>query len=70
MVGNSYFIDTNIVIEFFRGNKKVISYLNENRDFAISTVVLGELEFGIQNAKEHQKHSNQLRDFMVGVNVI
>ena len=70
MDGNSFFIDTNIVVEFFRGNKKVINYLNENKNLIISAIVLGELEFGVQNAKEHQKHSNQLRDFMIGVNVI
>ena len=70
MAGNNYFVDTNIVVEFFRGNKKVINYLNENKNFIISAIVLGELEFGVQNAKQQQKHSNQLRDFMVAVNVI
>ena len=70
MAGNSYFIDTNIVVEFFRGNETVINHLNENKDFAIAAIVLGEQEFGIQNSKQHQKHSNQLKDFMTGVDVV
>ena len=70
MAGNSYFIDTNIVVEFFRGNETVINHLNDNKDFAITAIVLGELEFGVQNSKQHRKHSEQLRDFMMGVDVI
>lgn len=70
MVGNSCFLDTNIVVEFLRGNKLAINYLNENKNFVVSTIVLGELEFGVQNAKQHIKHSKQLKDFMVGVEVI
>jgi tRNA(fMet)-specific endonuclease VapC len=70
MDGNSCFLDTNIVVEFLRGNIQVINYLAENRNFVISTIVLGELEFGVQNSKQFVKHSRQLKDFMTCVEVI
>lgn len=70
MGGNSYFLDTNIIVEHLRGNSSVSSYLVENNSFVISAIVLGELEFGIQNAKQYEKHTKQLKDFMDGVQVI
>jgi len=70
MDGNNCFLDTNIVVEFLRGNIQVINYLEENRNFVISAIVLGELEFGVQNAKQYVKHTKQLKDFMIGVQVI
>ena len=66
----SYFLDTNIIVEFFRGNTRVPIYLAENKRFVISTIVLGELEFGVQNAKKAAKNTKQLKDFMTGVQVI
>lgn len=70
MDGNSCFLDTNIIVELLRGNSRVSSYLAENKNFVISAIVLGELEFGVQNAKQYVKHTKQLKDFMVGVQVI
>ena len=70
MDGNSYFVDTNIIVDYLRGNNSVASYLAENRSFVISAIVLGELEFGVQNAKQYSKHAKQLQDFMVDVEVV
>jgi tRNA(fMet)-specific endonuclease VapC len=70
MDGSSYFLDTNIIVEFFRGNSRVAIYLAENKRFVISTIVLGELEFGVQKAKKAAKNTKQLKDFMTGVQVI
>ncbi len=70
MDGSSYFLDTNIIVEFLRGNVAVANYLAENKSFVISAIVLGELEFGVQNAKQYVKHTKQLKDFMVDVQVV
>lgn len=50
MDGNKYFLDTNIVVEFFRGNTTVIAYSQKNINFVLPVIVFGELYFGVKNA--------------------
>jgi predicted nucleic acid-binding protein len=47
MTGNNIFLDSNIVIEIFGGNKTIADKLNSYPSFYISKVVLGELYVGI-----------------------
>jgi len=70
MDGNKYFVDTNIIVEFLRGNPNAITYLQKNRNYLVSTIVFGELTFGVENAAQYVKHTKQLKDFMVDVEII
>ncbi|WP_439696322.1 type II toxin-antitoxin system VapC family toxin [Mucilaginibacter sp. AW1-7] len=64
MTGNSYFLDTNIVIEVFSGNKAVADKINEIPPFYISSIVLGELYIGINRVVNKPKHLKQLEAFL------
>lgn len=64
MTGNSYFLDTNIVIEVFSGNKAVADKVNEIGKFYISSIVLGELYVGINRVSNKPKHLKKLETFL------
>lgn len=51
MTGNNFLVDTNIVIEFFKGNKEIAEYLYKQPEFYISSIALGELYIGIKGVK-------------------
>ena len=70
MDGSNYFLDTNIIVEFLRGNPNAIAYLQKHTNFIVSAIVLGELSFGVENAKQFEKHIKQLDDFIVGIEII
>ncbi len=64
MTGNRYFLDTNIVIEVFSGNKAVADKINEIPPFCISSVVLGELYIGVNRVINKSKHLKKLEAFL------
>ncbi len=64
MTGNSYFLDTNIVIEIFSGNKVIADKINEIAQFSISSIVLGELYIGINRVANKAKHLKKLEAFL------
>jgi predicted nucleic acid-binding protein len=70
MDGNKYFLDTNIVVESLRGNTNVVAYLKKNKNFVIPAIVFGELNFGVENAKQFKKHTKQLKDFTADVEIV
>ncbi len=64
MTGNSYFLDTNIIIEVFSGNTVVADKINEIGNFHISSIVLGELYVGINRVSNKPKHLKKLENFL------
>jgi len=68
--GNSYLLDTNIIIELFNGNVKVAEKLNRIQTFSICVIVLGELYIGINRVANKPKHIKMLRDFLQLCNVL
>ncbi len=54
--------DTNILIEFYRGNPTILDVLHEVGvpDLAISVITAGELFFGAQDKRELRKIQNHL----------
>ena len=46
MIGNKLLIDTNIVIELFRGNQTIIELLDKQQTVYIPFAVLGKLYLG------------------------
>lgn len=64
MTGNSYCLDSNIVIEVFSGNIDIANKVNQLSGFYISTIVLGELYIGINRVINKTKHLKKLNDFL------
>ncbi|GAC1303491.1 MAG: hypothetical protein NVSMB24_09580 [Mucilaginibacter sp.] len=64
MTGNEIFLDSNIVIEVFAGNKALADKINELPSFYISSIVLGELYIGINRVVNKSKHLNKLTSFL------
>ena len=64
MTGSKIFLDSNIVIEIFSGNKMLADKINELPGFYISSIVLGELHVGINRVVNKSKHLNKLSSFL------
>ncbi|WP_426669832.1 type II toxin-antitoxin system VapC family toxin [Mucilaginibacter sp. McL0603] len=64
MTGNKIFLDSNIIIEVFAGNKEIADKLNGLPTFYISSIVLGELYVGINRVLNKNKHLNKLTEFL------
>jgi len=58
-----YMLDTNIVVDIFRGNIKTMEKLPFFDEFVISAVVFGELVYGAENSQKKEKHFKQIIDF-------
>ena len=64
MTGNNFLVDTNIVIDVFKGNKEIADYLYKLPDIYISSIALGELYTGINRVANRAKHLKKLNDFL------
>ncbi len=64
MIGNNFLVDTNIVIEVFKGNQEIADYLYKLPDIYISSIALGELYTGINRVSNREKHLKRLNDFL------
>ncbi len=64
MIGNSFLLDTNIMIEVFDGNKDIADNIHKLPVFYISSIVLGELYIGINRVSNKAKHLKKLNDFL------
>ena len=64
---NLILCDTNIIIEVYKGNPKVINVLEKigQNNIAISDVTCGELLYGARNKKELQMIKKDLKKLMV-----
>lgn len=64
MTGNNYLLDTNVVIELFKGNKAIADKINNLKQFYISSIVLGELYIGVNRVTNKAKHLKKLQSFL------
>jgi predicted nucleic acid-binding protein len=59
-------LDTNIIIEIFKGNEDIALKLNSiNDDFAISSITQMELYYGVLNKRELNQLERFLSDFYI-----
>ena len=56
MTGNNILLDTNIVIELFKGNKKFAERISQYENVFITVTVLGELYVGINRVSNPARH--------------
>ena len=60
-MNKKYLVDTNIIIDFFRGSKEAEQFITENCDnIIISVITISELYTGVRGKKEEE----QLKGFL------
>lgn len=64
MTGNNIFLDSNIVIEVFKGNRTISEKIKAFPFVYISVIVLGELYIGINRVANKGDHLNKLNSFL------
>ena len=64
MIGNRLLLDTNIVIELFRGNQVIITLLDEQEKVYIPVAVLGELYLGAYRSVNVPKKLQEIKNFV------
>jgi len=65
-----HLIDTDICIQFLRGEKKVVDFITELEVIYISVITLAELFFGIYNSKNIESHKKALANFLSDVSLL
>lgn len=70
MTGSNILLDTNIVIELFKGNEAIIANLEDRDMVDIPYVVLGELLLGAYRSANLKKHKSEISSFLKRCNVI
>jgi len=70
MTGNNILLDTNIVIELFKGNHSITNTLSDFEFVHIPFAVLGELYLGAYRSSNPQKHLTQVNAFLINCNVL
>jgi tRNA(fMet)-specific endonuclease VapC len=64
MTGNKLLLDTNIVIELFRGNQLVIDFLDKQDKLYLPTATLGELYLGAYRSSNVSKKLQEIKSFL------
>ncbi|MBI2499308.1 PIN domain-containing protein [Candidatus Woesearchaeota archaeon] len=67
-----YLLDTDIIIEYLRGNKKVIDRLISLSydELYTTTISLAELFYGIYQSSKKEKNTQKLADFLSNIAVL
>lgn len=70
MTGSKVLLDTNIIIEVFRGNLQILQLLERTAKIDIPYVVLGELLLGAYRSSNSEKHLLQVKAFLKNCSII
>ena len=65
---NGYLLDTNVISEVIRStpHTRVVTFLTEHDDLWLSSIVIHELEYGLQRMAEGQRRAS-LQDSLLGI---
>ena len=65
---NGYLLDTNVISEVLRStpHTRVVTFLTKHDDLWLSSIVIHELEYGLQRLAQGQRRSS-LQDSLLGV---
>lgn len=64
-----YVLDTDVSIDYMRGNQKVVEFLDSLVDVRLTTITAAELFFGA-NSIDKIKITNSLKDFLQKFNML
>ena len=70
MTGNSVLLDTNIVIDLFKGDKKIFAFLEEQQAVYIAAAVLGELFLGAYRSANEARHLQEIKGLLLKCTVL
>ena len=63
-------VDTDIAIEYLRGNEKVIKFINQSEDVYTTQITLAELFYGLYNGSAATKYWKMLGAFVGGMQIL
>ena len=63
-------IDTNIVVDLFRGKENTLQNLNTLPNIYLPVIALGELYIGTSRVSNKGKHLNDLSDFLKSCTIV
>jgi tRNA(fMet)-specific endonuclease VapC len=69
MNGN-YLLDSNAIIDFFRGKNSFLVDLIQNQSVFVFVIVIGELFYGAENAVQINKHLSQINEFVSKITIV
>lgn len=70
MIGNNILLDTNVIIELFKGNSIITESIESLQTVNIPFAVLGELLLGAYRSSNPEKHTKQVNSFLRKCNVL
>ncbi|ODS87579.1 MAG: twitching motility protein PilT [Cytophagaceae bacterium SCN 52-12] len=70
MTGSEILLDTNVIIELFKGNPTILENLKGFQSVNISSTVLGELLLGAYRSSDPEKHLAQINGFLLKCQVL
>lgn len=66
-----YLLDTDIIIEYLRGNKIIVDRLvSIKKEIYTSVISLAELYYGIYQSSKKEKNTEKLMDFLSNVEIL
>lgn len=65
-----YAIDTNIIIDLFKGNREIADKIDQSINIFLPVPVLGELYFGAENADRKHHHLQQINTLLQLVRIL
>lgn len=70
MTGNNILLDSNIIIELFKGNLIVAAQFKSYSSVNIPFIVLGELYLGAYRSSNPEKHIKQIDSFLIKCQIL
>ena len=70
MTGNKLLLDTNIVIELFKGDSAILDFLEKQEVVYLPATVLGELYLGAYRSATVQKKLQEINFFLINCIVL
>ena len=65
-----YLLDTNIIIDIFRGDSKAIARVNQIEVIYVPVIVIGELYFGANRSNQLQKRTSEIEQLEKMVTIL
>ena len=69
-MSGEYLLDSNIVIDVFRGNQEAIARISQIENIYLPVIVLGELYFGANKSNQLQRRFAEIERLMEVVSVL
>lgn len=62
---NKYLLDSNVIIDYLRGDERAVSLIEKTESPIISVVTVGEVYQGVLNRKELQRIKEVIKNFKI-----